>query len=130
MAITYRISRSFQRSSDLISLPVDVSSGQALELEESIPIGNDQLVGPFALDVSQVKAIFMACDKQVTLETNSSSAAAATIVLKANSPLIWLASDGYHANPFGATDVTSLYVTNASGAAATLRIRILFDPTV
>jgi hypothetical protein len=93
----------------------------------TIPIANDQLHA-MALDVSQVKAIAILSDQDLTLETNSSSAPDNTLSLKANVPYIWYTNKP-QALVF-TTDITALYVTNASAAVASLKMEILVDPTV
>jgi hypothetical protein len=93
----------------------------------TVPIANDQLVA-LVLDVSQVKAIVILSDQDLTLETNNSGTPVDTLALKANVPYFWYTNKP-QALAFG-TDITALYVTNASAAIATLKIEILVDPTV
>lgn len=80
-----------------------------------------------AIDVSAVKSFYLVSDQAVTIETNSGSAADDTIVLKAAIPYIWN-TDSYDAFLLG-TDVTVIYVTNASGATATIELRCIQDAT-
>lgn len=93
----------------------------------TVPIANDQLYA-LALDVSQVKAVFLLSDQDLLLETNSSSSPANTLSLKANVPYIWYTNKP-QALVF-TTDITALYLTNASAAVATLKLEILVDPTL
>jgi hypothetical protein len=93
----------------------------------TVPIANDQLVA-LVLDVSQVKAIVILSDQDLTLETNNSGTPVDTLALKANVPYFWYTNKP-QALAFG-TDITALYVTNASAAIASLKIEILVDPTV
>ena len=84
----------------------------------------------FALDVSQIKALFILSDQDLTIETNNAGPDPApddTISLVAGVPLVWT-HDSYYANLL-TTDITALYVTNASAAAARLRIEALHDAT-
>ncbi len=104
-----------------------LTAGQKISIDETMPIANDTLVA-LSLDVSQVKSMFILSDQDVTLETNSSSAPAQSLALKANIPYIWY-TNKYH-SLWCTTDITALYVTNASASAASLQLEILVDPTV
>lgn len=95
-------------------------------LEESIPDESSDLAVVFNLDVSATKIFVMVSDQNLTVKTNSDSAPQETINLAANSPLLWIAGEDGFASPF-ANDVTALYVSNASGAAANLIIQALTD---
>lgn len=81
------------------------------------------------IDVSTIKSIYMLSDKDITIETNDGDIPVDTISLKAGKPLIWNTDIGvYMASPL-LTDVTALYITNASGAEASIQIEIIFDAT-
>jgi hypothetical protein len=81
----------------------------------------------FVLDVSEIKAIYIVATQDLTLKTNSSSVPAETIELKAGKPYLWH-EDSYFVNLLE-TDITKLFVTNASGVAAVLDIEVIFDAT-
>lgn len=98
-----------------------------VNLDQVVPVGTDLAI-VYHLDVSQVKNFFLISDKDVTIETNSATVPADTLVLKANRAYIWNA-DSYDVFKF-TTDITSLFITNAAGASANVKIRALVDPTV
>lgn len=79
---------------------------------------------------AKLQALAILSDKVVKIETNAVDATGgSTIDLVANVPKIWsLALDGLTNCPFG-EDVTVMYITNTSGATATIKIRILEDVT-
>lgn len=104
-----------------------LSSSARLSLEESIADGQTNKQVAFTLDVSQLKAIVINSSQNVTLETNSGSAADETIALLADVPYVWH-YQSYHPCLL-ATDITALFITNASGSAATLQIEALYDAT-
>lgn len=81
----------------------------------------------YTLDVSACKSFFMVSDQNITVETNNGAAPVDTITLVADEPYYWN-SDSYDTFLLG-TDVTALFITNASGAAATLEIESLEDAT-
>lgn len=104
-----------------------MTAGLRIAISEPIAIASDVLVA-LSVDVSQVKGVFILSDQDVTLETNSSSAPDNTLSLKANIPYVWY-TNKYDALKF-TSDITALYVTNASAAVANLVVEILTDPTV
>ena len=104
-----------------------LTAGLRIAISEAIAIANDVLVA-LSVDVSQVKAVYILSDQNVTLETNSSGAPTNTLALIANVPYVWY-TNKYDVLKF-TSDITALYVTNASAAVANLTIEILTDPTV
>ncbi len=80
-----------------------------------------------SLDVSAVQAFYLVSDQAVTIETNNGSAPDDTLVLVANVPYRWT-TDSYDTFKF-TTDITALFVTNASGAAAAISLEAVVDPT-
>ena len=104
-----------------------LTAGLRIAISEQIAIANDVLVA-LSVDVSQVKGVYILSDQDVTLETNNSGSPTNTLALKANIPYVWY-TNKYHSLVFS-SDITALYVTNASAAAANLTIEILTDPTV
>lgn len=101
-------------------------SGQ-VRIDETIANGDTDKAVNFTLDVSTLKSIVILSDRALTLETNSSSAPTNTIVLKAGVPYVWN-TDSYDTCKITA-DVTSLFVTNGTGASARLQIDAVTDVT-
>lgn len=66
-------------------------------------------------------------DQDVTLKTNSSSVPQETIALTATTPVLFV-KDELGSNPF-AGNVTTMYITNASGSDANVVVRLLYDGT-
>lgn len=89
-------------------------------IEKSIPDGatNQQIV--VTIKESTLVAFALSSDQAVTVKTNSSGSPQETFTLAAGEPVAWIS--GEVADKPIAGDVTSLYVTNASGAAATLKL--------
>lgn len=110
-----------------LTLPQKKTAGQELNVQEAIPNPSTDLLVALAITVAKLEGLVIVADQNLTLEFNNATTPAFTIALLANVPLVWQ-KDTYHANPLTA-NVTALYVTNASGAAATLKIRALIDPT-
>lgn len=103
------------------------SAAAQTSIEETVGIAATDLLINLAIDFSEIVCLFIMADQDLTIETNSGSAPDDTISLVAGKPLIWY-EGSYFACPLAA-DVTKIYVTNASGVAATLQIEVLQDPT-
>lgn len=73
--------------------------------------------------------LFLVSDQQLTIKTNSINSPGQTITLKASRPLIWNSEDGYFSCPIS-NNLTTLYVTNNTTVAATLRAYLLTDSTI
>ena len=80
-----------------------------------------------AFDTADLISIYILSTQDVTLETNSSSAADDTITIKAGRPFFWQKDTGVD-NPFSA-NVTTTFLTNGAASAADVQIRILKDGT-
>jgi len=133
MSFTHKLSRSWSRS-DATPLTYDkeVTQGVEQNVSEAIPDGSTDLLIPnFTIDLSQLKALFIACDQGITFETNNPGGASAapddSLSVPANQPVSWATGDVMSC-PI-TTDVTQVYVTNDSGATANLEIRTLEDAT-
>lgn len=125
---TQTLTRGWKVGNEAISADDVISAEGSQSLNTEIPAESTDLLVVFALDVSTLKLLHMQCDQDCVIETNSGSAAGATITLKNGKPLQWSPDCGY-ANPLGATDVTALYVTMVAEVAALLQIRVLYDTT-
>lgn len=78
-----------------------------------------------AIDISATKLVVFKSTQAVTVKTNSSGAPDDTLALTANIPMIWREGD-YNAI-FLSVDVSSIFVTNASGSDATLQVLAIID---
>lgn len=127
MSFTHKILKRW--SGDARSLEAENSYSGDGQVSRSVDVPDettDMLVN-IALDVDQIKAIFIKSTKDVTLETNDGSDPDNTIALVANEPYVWH-TDSYFANLL-TEDVTAIYLTNASGAAAVVSIEAVYDST-
>ena len=88
----------------------------------------DQLIAA-SLDVSAIKAVEMMSDQDITVETNSSSSPTDTFVLQADVPYRWNTEMVAYDALLLTADVTALYLTNASGSTANIKMRVLSDAT-
>jgi hypothetical protein len=81
------------------------------------------------VDVSACVLIYINSTQDVTIETNADDATGGnTLTLKANEPYIWY-TDAPWANVLTADITTNVFVTNASGAAATVTMEFILDTT-
>lgn len=127
MAITHTISQKYTAAGQTLGTPINIVAAAQTSLAETIGIAASDFQIAFSLDVSAVKSFYMIADRALTIETNDGGSPANTITLAANVPYIWYT--GVTPAFVLTVDVTSLFVTNASGVAATLQIEALYDPT-
>lgn len=81
-----------------------------------------------AIDVSTITGLMLKSDQAVTLKTNSTGSPAATISLAAGVPKFFAPGNPYFGtNPFGSTDVTIIYIVNASGSVANVVMKAMVD---
>ena len=72
--------------------------------------------------------VYFFSDQDVTLEFNSNAGVAGTISLGADFPWLWYTDkEDLTLTDVITADVTALYVTNASGSTANIKIRVLID---
>jgi hypothetical protein len=114
-----------------VSKTISITGGQEVVIDESVPGPSTNLAIALALDVSQLKGAYIVCDTNINLFFNEASTGSPskTINLLANQPFSWT-NLSYHTNPWGATDVTGLFVTKSGSGAARLRAWFVTDPTV
>lgn len=118
-------------SNQVVSLEnVDAqSAGEVHNISESIADSTTDGLVAFTYDFSQGKTFLMWSTVAMTVKTNNAGSPIQTFTLVANVPIIWSAGQASAVNPI-TTDITALYVSNASGGAGILNIRALQDPTV
>ena len=129
MAITHDLLLSLSVGGNSVSKTVSATSGQELNVEETIPDPSTDLNVAFAAVRAKLKSFYMVADQAVTVETNDGTTPDNTFSLSAGVPVIWYPNIGIGINTFLAADITSLKLTNASGEDAALKIRAVIDPT-
>lgn len=128
MAFTAVVNQSLSSGGQTVAGSVrrtaNASQSFATPIADSV---TDQLL-EITLNVSEIKAIIIVSDQDVTLETNAVDATGGnTLALLANEPYVW-----YDTSLFTnllTLDITKIYLTNASGSAATVEIEVVYDPT-
>ena len=132
MSVTHRQSRCWSREGQAsLTYDKDFTAESDVGLSVAVVDATADEEHLLAIDVSQLKSLFIASDQDVTIETNNpggaSAAADDVLDLKADQPLIW-AEDDEWACPL-TVDVTKLWITNASGSTANVELRALIDST-
>ncbi len=130
MPFSHTITRAYRDSSGTsITATETVTSNEERSYDDSVADGQTAFQVDISLVRSTLKALSIYSDRAVTIKTNSSSSPTDTITLVAGQNLVWsLATDGLSKCPISAS-VTALYIANASGAAASVKIRSLSDAT-
>ncbi len=122
MAFTYSMKRIYSQGGDGLSSTENLSDALSLEISQAIAANQTNLAIALTMDVSQLKAVYILCDQDITLNFNGHSAPAPQILLKANVAYEW-SSTGYLVNLL-TTDITGLEITNTT--ACQLEMRFLY----
>lgn len=110
-------------TSAIISKTADADAG----FDNTIADGTTNGEVDVAFTVSGLAMCILTSDRAVTVKTNSTGSPQETINLAAGAPLIYY-SGGPWAIPFAGA-VTKMYISNASGGAAHVQFRALYDST-
>ena len=125
---THTVTPSVTTPGGQVSVPqVKLTAGSERNIDELIPIGATDLEVNFQLAVAKCVSFWVSCDQPLALHFNVAVAGTPNLPLLANVPYQWYT--GNYATFLLTVDVTTLFVTNASGVDAVLRIRALEDPT-
>lgn len=127
MSFTHVVSQSIDSGAGAITKSKTYTNSGRISISEDIATAITD--GPIivAIDVSAVESFLLVSNQDVTIETNNATTPSDTINLLAGVPYIWT-TDSYDTLKL-TVDVTIIYVTNASGATATIQIEALVDAT-
>lgn len=129
MTIEYQVAREVTIGNQVLRQTEKVQSEGSQAIDVDVPDSATDKQVAVELDVSEIKALYMESDQDITVETNNGATPDDTINLKAGKPLIWTPDDP-HPNPFAsAVDVTDLFLSNSSGTDAKFKLRALSDVT-
>lgn len=107
------------------NVAVTVDAVDSIDVDFVGAVTDQQVV--IAFTTSAIKSFYFLCDSPCIIETNSSSAAANTFTVPANTPFEWILGC-LLANPF-TTSVTTIYLTKAASGNHTAKIRVGRDAT-
>lgn len=129
MAFSTTVEHGVVTPSGAVRVTKSYSSVEALiEHDLSIPDSTTDQQVVLSIDVSALDYFYIHSDQAITVETNDSGSPDDTLVLTADDPYLWT-SDSYHTFLLDTADITALYLTNASGSTATVKIRAGQDST-
>lgn len=124
---THTITRQLTDGGNQVSAIETVEAEGRKSVDVNVPDSSTDLQVEVVIDVSTVKSIYIKSDQDVTIETNDGTTPADTLAIKANAPYVWT-ENSVDSLALG-TDVTDLFITNASGSAARVQLEALVDPT-
>ena len=104
----------------------ETATSETLMEETVVTASTDYLIN-IAIDVSEVDSFYLNSTQAVTLETNNGTTPDNTISLVADQPYMWHSGD--YVAFLLTVDVTKFYITNNSGATATITVKVLQDAT-
>lgn len=125
MSFTLTHRDDFSTNAQTVSNTQSVTGDDQTNISTTIANGatNQEIV--LGIDISLAKAVIIRSTQVLTIKTNSSSTPDDTITTVANIAKKWI--DGGYDSIFLSADVTKIFVSNASGADATLQIIVLAD---
>ena len=127
MSLSHDLTLKWSSGSRSITKIISATGGAQTSVDEDVADSETDYLIAFTCDVSQIQAIYINSTQDVLLETNSGAGSADVLSLVANEPYVWW-STSLLTNLL-TEDVTALYITNASGASATISVEVLYDPT-
>jgi hypothetical protein len=111
------------------TVSVAITDSQRIAGEVVVPNSTTDMQVLLTLDVSQIKFYWLYSNATVTLETNNAATPIHTVALVGGFPVTWNINDP-HTTKFATTDVTTVYITNASGGSATVKWEFGLDSSV
>lgn len=106
-------------------------STNALVLIDAESISNgqtDQEIAIMEVDQSAMNFLWIYSDNDITIETNSGSSPTSTIAVTGGEGILWYTGSPF-TNPITGDITGSIFVTNSSGAAASLTMLVGQDPS-
>jgi len=128
MAFSVTINHELIIGGATISRSTAYSANAQNNLSEAIADSTTDGELTWAMDVSELVYFFMYASGTLLVETNNGSTPDHSFSLTSANQIVWTDDSGL-TNPFDTTDITSLFVTNASGASVTLTIYAGYDPS-
>jgi hypothetical protein len=128
MALTHRLGRRYLTNAGTVSDVTQTFTGGAeFSLDASVTTATEPTY-LCSIDVSEIVSLMLHSDEDVQLKFNDDGSPTDTIDLTADVMVVWN-TDESASCPITA-DVTTLDIANASGATATVKIRILHQGTL
>ena len=126
-AVTHTLLQQVTGAGRTVQKSNDYSGDGEVNRSVDVPDSSTDKLMNIAIDVSQIKLIYIVSDQAMLIETNADDGSVDVITLVANQPYIWKTGD-YFTNLL-TTDVTCFYLTNSSGSAAVLDVLVVTDST-
>lgn len=123
MAFTTYVTSTVTQGTFTITNTDSYTTDQVSKIQESVATGTADQEISLAIDISKLKAFSMQASQAMTVKTNSSSTPQETFTLASGSPVVFVDGD----TAIFSGDVTSLFITNASGSLATFSVIAAID---
>ena len=112
----------------VVSASLSAADNTSHSYVDTIATGTVNQPTRLAFAAEEVQAYILYSDQNVTIDVNSTSAPLPAISLTAKSPLVYIAGAGM--TSLFTTDVTEMFVSNASGQPANVTIEVLVHGSV
>ena len=127
MAFTHTIKLGWGNGARSLEGNKNYSAGLQVSLDEAFASDAADLELTVAIDVSEIKSLYIISDQDVKVETNDGTTPDDTIDLVANVPYVWT-TDSYDTCKL-TVDVTAFFLTQLAATAGTLKLECVVDPT-
>jgi len=128
MSFTHTLTDTYSDNAGIVvTTTVSKTGSEVVEWDGIIPISTTNQALQLAFTTASMQALLISSTFALTLKTNSSGSPIQTLTLAPNQAITWYTGSA-NANPI-TTDVTEIFITNASGTnAPALKIRVLITP--
>lgn len=125
---SHTVATTLNRSGEVFSSSKTYEADAEIVLDATVAASTTHEQYAISFDKDRLISVVITSDKDVTIKTNNSSTPGNTIEVTAGSAIVFNEDSPSGQNPFGAADVTTLFITNANTSLATVKLRILWNP--
>ncbi len=116
---------------EVVNKSITITDEAILDLSFDVADSQTDELHTIALDISEVKSVYIVSDQNITVEWNDVSGTQGDMDLLAGEPVIWWSTQvtdgGNTLNPLSTTDLATTYWTNASGSTANINFQAVYD---
>ncbi len=125
MSFSHTVSFQVATPSGTLVYSKSYTGAQSFEMDEATTTGTTNEEHDFTITVANILSVYLVSDQAVTLKFNSTGAPAPSIALLANVPYVSNTDFTTYLTSTLTTNITKVYVTNASGSTANWKFRFI-----
>lgn len=127
MSFSHQIAENWIGNGESLSGVGTYTQTGTFSIDETIGGAETDTEIAMVLDVSETEMIYIYADQIMLVEINDNGGGGGSLALTANKPYLWTSDSLY--TDLMAVNVTSIFVTNATGTAGTFRVECIYDAT-